>query len=121
MALESVGMQGYQSRVSHHLSSGEKKRVAIASVLVMNPEILVLDEPTSGLDPRGRRALIELLRELPQTMLIATHDMRLVADLLPRMIVIDDGLIVADGATDEIMRRAELLLAHGLEPASADG
>ena len=121
MALESVGMQGYQSRVSHHLSSGEKKRVAIASVLVMDPEILVLDEPTSGLDPRGRRALIELLRELPQTMLIATHDMRLVADLLPRMIVIDDGLIVADGATDEIMRRAELLLAHGLEPASADG
>jgi cobalt/nickel transport system ATP-binding protein len=121
MALESVGMQGYESRVSHHLSSGEKKRVAIASVLVMDPEILVLDEPTSGLDPRGRRGLIELLRELPQTMLIATHDMRLVADLLPRMIVIDAGSVVADGATDEIMHQAELLLTHGLEPAYANG
>jgi cobalt/nickel transport system ATP-binding protein len=121
MALESVGMQGYESRVSHHLSSGEKKRVAIASVLVMDPEILVLDEPTSGLDPRGRRGLIELLRELPQTMLIATHDMRLVADLLPRMIVIDAGSVVADGATDEIMHQAELLLKHGLEPAYANG
>jgi cobalt/nickel transport system ATP-binding protein len=121
MALESVGMKGYESRVSHHLSSGEKKRVAIASVLVMDPEILVLDEPTSGLDPRGRRGLIELLRELPQTMLIATHDMRLVADLLPRMIVIDAGSVVADGATDEIMHQAELLLTHGLEPAYANG
>jgi cobalt/nickel transport system ATP-binding protein len=121
MALESVGMQGYESRVSHHLSSGEKKRAAIASVLVMDPEILVLDEPTSGLDPRGRRGLIELLRELPQTMLIATHDMRLVADLLPRMIVIDAGSVVADGATDEIMHQAELLLKHGLEPAYANG
>jgi len=120
-SLEMVGMGGYEARVPHHLSSGEKKRVAIASVLAMEPEILVLDEPTAGLDPRARRELIELLRTLPQTMLIATHDMRMVAGLLPRTVVIDAGSIVADGATAEIMRRVDLLVHHGLEAAYAAG
>jgi cobalt/nickel transport system ATP-binding protein len=114
-SLAAVGLEGYETRVPHHLSSGEKKRVAIASVLAMEPEILVLDEPTAGLDPRARRELIELLRRLPQTMLIATHDMRMVADLLARTIVIDGGSIVADGPTDVIMCQAGMLLQHGLE------
>jgi cobalt/nickel transport system ATP-binding protein len=114
-ALGQVGMQGFESRLSHHLSVGQKKRVAIATVLSMDPDILVLDEPTSGLDPRGRRALIELLQDLPLTMLVSSHDMRLVRDLFPRMIILDEGLVVADGATRELMADTALLESHGLE------
>jgi cobalt/nickel transport system ATP-binding protein len=116
-ALAAVEMQGSQARVPHHLSGGEKKRVAIATVLAMNPEILALDEPTSGLDPRSRRGLVNLLRTLPQTMLISTHDMRLVAELSSRTIVIDGGVIVADGPTSEILSDAAFLERHGLETA----
>jgi cobalt/nickel transport system ATP-binding protein len=114
-ALAMVGMQDFAGRVSHHLSVGQKKRIAIATVLSMEPEILVLDEPTAGLDPRARRSLIQLLRELPQTMLIATHDLRMVQELLSRTIVMDGGKIVADGMTDAIMQDELLLTAHGLE------
>jgi len=95
--------------------SVRKKRIAIATVLSMNPSILVLDEPSAGLDPRARRTLINLLRELPITMLVSTHDMRLVQELFPRTIVMDDGNIVADGLTMEILENEELLTAHGLE------
>ena len=114
-SLGAVGMQGAGRRVPHHLSGGEKKRVAIATVLAMDPEILVLDEPTAGLDPRTRRGLINLLRELPQTMLVSTHDMGLVAESFERTVVIDEGRVVADGPTDEIMADSALLEAHGLE------
>jgi cobalt transport protein ATP-binding subunit len=114
-ALAQVGMAGFESRLSHHLSIGQKKRVAIATVLSMMPEILVLDEPTAGLDPRGRRQLIELLRQLPQTMLISTHDMWLVAELFPRTIVMDEGRVVADGATADLLADSPFLEAHGLE------
>ena len=116
-ALDAVGMSGKDDRVSHHLSSGEKKRVAIATVLAMEPEILVLDEPTAGLDPRSRRGLIKLLGALPQTMLVSTHDMRLVAELFPRSVVLDDGQVVADGPTSDLMARSDFLEAHGLEAA----
>jgi energy-coupling factor transporter ATP-binding protein EcfA2 len=81
----------------------------------MNPSILILDEPSAGLDPRARRTLINLLRELPITMLVSTHDMRLVQELFPRTIVMDDGNIVADGLTMDILENEELLTAHGLE------
>ncbi|TFH37956.1 MAG: ATP-binding cassette domain-containing protein [Anaerolineales bacterium] len=114
-ALRAVGMSMATERVPHHLSQGEKKRVAIASVLAMDPEILVLDEPSAGLDPRSRRGLIQLLEALPQTMLVASHDLHMVAELLPRMIIIDQGRIVADGATSEMMQDTELLESHGLE------
>jgi cobalt/nickel transport system ATP-binding protein len=114
-ALSAVRMSGYAERVSHHLSVGEKKRIAIATVLSMNPEALALDEPTAGLDPRARRTLINLLRELPITMLVSTHDMRLVQELFPRTIVMDEGQVVADGLTSEILENEELLNAHGLE------
>jgi len=114
-ALATVGMGGYSQRVSHHLSAGEKKRIAIATVLSMQPEVLVLDEPTSGLDPRARRSLINLLNELPLTMLVSTHDMHLVRELLPRMVIMDQGRIVADGMTEELMADEALLNSHGLE------
>ena len=114
-ALEQVGMSDFAERVSHHLSIGEKKRVAIATVLSMSPEILVLDEPTAGLDPRARRNLINLLSEMPQTILVSTHDMRLVAELFPRMVVMDEGSIVADGPTLPLLNDEPLLQAHGLE------
>jgi len=114
-ALRAVGMHSYAQRVSHHLSMGEKKRIAIATVLAMNPEVLVLDEPTSGLDPRSRRSLINLLRELPVTMLVSSHDMAMVKELFPRTIIIDEGQVVADGPTPEIMENQVLLEAHGLE------
>jgi energy-coupling factor transporter ATP-binding protein EcfA2 len=108
-------MGDYVQRVSHHLSVGEKKRISIATVLSMNPEILVLDEPSAGLDPRARRGLIGLLRDLPQTMLVSTHDIRMVVELFPRTVVMDQGRIVADGPTPELLNDEELLAAHGLE------
>ena len=114
-ALSTVDMLDYAQRVSHHLSVGEKKRIAIATVLSMQPEVLVLDEPTSGLDPRARRSLINLLDELPLTMLVSTHDMHLVRELLPRMVIMDEGRIVADGRTEELLEDEALLNAHGLE------
>lgn len=114
-ALEAVRMTAYKDRLSHHLSVGEKKRIAIATVLSMNPGILVLDEPSAGLDPRARRTLINLLRDLPITMLVSTHDMKLVQELFPRTIVMDEGRVVADGLTIEILEDEELLTAHGLE------
>ena len=114
-ALEAVHMLSYKKRVSHHLSMGEKKRIAIATVLSMHPEVLVLDEPTGGLDPRSRRSLIHLLQELPLTMLVSTHDMLLVREIIPRMIVLDEGRVVADGPTQTLMNDAALLEAHGLE------
>jgi len=114
-ALAAVGMSDYVQRVSHHLSVGEKKRISIATVLSMNPEILVLDEPSAGLDPRARRGLIGLLRDLPQTMLVSTHDIRMVVELFPRTVVMDQGRIVADGPTPELLNDEEMLAAHGLE------
>lgn len=114
-ALAAVGMSAYANRLSHHLSTGEKKRIAIATVLSMRPQILVLDEPTAGLDPRARRSLIRLLHDLPITMLVSTHDMAMVKELFPRTIVLDDGRVVADGATHEILSDAAWLEAHGLE------
>jgi cobalt/nickel transport system ATP-binding protein len=114
-ALESVHMLAYKQRVSHHLSMGEKKRIAIATVLSMRPEVLVLDEPTGGLDPRSRRSLIHLLDELPLTMLVSTHDMHMVHEIFPRMIVLDEGRVVADGTTETLMADPTFLEAHGLE------
>jgi cobalt/nickel transport system ATP-binding protein len=114
-ALDAVHMSAYARRVSHHLSTGEKKRIAIATVLSMHPEVLVLDEPTAGLDPRARRSLIHLLGDLPLTMLVSTHDLRMVGELFPRMVIMDGGCIVADGPTSTLLENTALLEAHGLE------
>ena len=114
-SLTAVSMNDYAQRVSHHLSMGEKKRIAIATVLSMKPEVLILDEPTAGLDPRARRSLINLMDELPLTILVSTHDMLLVRELFPRMVILDQGKVVADGPTSELMNDVQLLEAHGLE------
>lgn len=115
IALAAVKMESYARRMSHHLSAGEKKRIAIATVLSMMPEVLVLDEPTAGLDPRARRALINLLRDLPMTMLVSSHDLAMVRELLPRMVIMDEGRVVANGLTAELLQDEQMLQAHGLE------
>ena len=114
-ALEQVGMEAFEDRMPHHLSLGERKRVAIATVLAMDPEILALDEPSLGLDPRARRGLISLLQQFSQTMVVATHDMHLVRDLLPRTVILDQGRVAAEGPTQDILADRELLVQHGLE------
>lgn len=114
-ALAAVQMSDFGDRLSHHLSMGQKKRVAIATVLAMRPQIMILDEPSAGLDPRTRRSLINFLRDLPITMLVSSHDLRMVQDIFPRMIIMDEGKIVADGSTAELLEDEVLLEAHGLE------
>jgi energy-coupling factor transporter ATP-binding protein EcfA2 len=114
-ALALVGMAGFEERSPHHLSLGQKKRAAIATVLSMDPAILALDEPTAGLDPRSRRKFIDLLRDMPQTMIVSTHDIPLARELLPRTVVMDDGVVVADGDTQAILSDGALLAAHGLD------
>jgi len=118
-ALDWAGMTDYEQRSPHHLSFGEKKRIAIATVLSMMPEILVIDEPTSNLDPRSKWSLISLLKRLPMTKIIASHDLDLVQALCQRAIILDHGEIVADGATSHILADIPLLRAHGLAPDEA--
>ena len=114
-ALAAVGLPGFERRQPFHLSIGQRKRAALATVLSMAPSVLVLDEPSAGLDPRGRRELINLLRGLEQTMLVSTHDMKLVAEIFPRTVIVDGGLVGADGETAGILADAALLESHGLE------
>jgi energy-coupling factor transporter ATP-binding protein EcfA2 len=113
-ALAAVGMAGSEQRMPYHLSGGEKKRVALATVLCMQPKLLVLDEPTACLDPRGRRELIALLGSLPQTMLIATHDLDMARRVAGRLVILDGGRVAADGDIEELMQDGDLLLTHGL-------
>jgi cobalt transport protein ATP-binding subunit len=114
-ALANVGMTGFERRMPHRMSLGQRKRVALATVLSMDPSVLVFDEPSAGLDPRGRRELIGLMRSLDQLLIVSTHDMRLVSEVFERMIVMDEGRIVADGPTDRLLDDERLLEAHGLE------
>jgi cobalt/nickel transport system ATP-binding protein len=114
-ALARVGMAHVRDRPPYRLSAGEKRAVAIATVLAMTPDILVMDEPSSNLDPRARRRLIELLQSFEHTKIIATHDLELVVEVCARVIVIDGGRVVADGPTRDILSDDPLMLAHGLE------
>jgi cobalt/nickel transport system ATP-binding protein len=114
-ALNAVGMHDAINRMPHHLSIGQRKRVSLATVLSMDPTILVLDEPSAGLDPRARRELIRLLRELPQTTIISTHDMRLAFETTTRAVIMEQGSIVADGPTCELLADWALLERYGLE------
>ena len=114
-ALKQVDLAGFEERHPHHLSRGEKRRVCLAGLLACEARLLVLDEPTSDLDPRGRRALKALLTALPITQIIATHDLELVVETCPRVIVLDHGCIVAEGETAELLSNEALMLAHGLE------
>jgi len=114
-ALERVGASALKNRAPYHLSGGEKRAVAIATVLAMSPDILVMDEPSSNLDPAARRRLINMLKSFQHTKIIATHDLDMVLDLCPRTIVFHHGKIAADGPTEEIFRDEALLEACGLE------
>ena len=114
-ALEQVGMAEFADRPPHHLSFGQRRRVAVATVLSMDPEILVLDEPSSNLDPAGRRELAEVLQALPVTLLMVTHDLPYALQLCPRSVVLDGGAVVADGPTRELLTDADLLAQHRLE------
>jgi len=114
-ALHEVGLADAASRPGHHLSFGQRKRAALATVLVMSPRVLVLDEPTANLDPRSRRQMIALLASLGTTALVATHDMDVAWELCTDAAVIDGGVIVASGPREAILTDAALLEAHGLE------
>ena len=114
-ALDAVGMAAQMDRSPMHLSGGQRRRVALATVLACDPEILVLDEPSANLEPVARRELAEVLLGLDRTMLMVTHDLPYALQLCPRSVLIDDGLIVADGPTRELLSDADLLAAHRLE------
>ncbi len=114
-ALREVDMTGSEKRAAHHMSFGEKKRVSIATVLSMEPRVLVFDEPTGNLDPKHRRSLINLLKRLKPTKVIATHDLDMVAEACSRVILLDKGEIAASGNTADILKDKRLLEAHSLE------
>ena len=114
-ALDQVGMADFVDRPPHHLSFGQRRRVAVATVLAMEPEILVLDEPSSNLDPASRRELADILRSLDVTVLMVTHDLPYALELCPRSVVLSGGVVVADGATRDLLTDEQLMRAHRLE------
>ncbi len=119
-ALAQVGLDGFERRLSHTLSHGEKQRAALAGVLACEPKVLLLDEPTAALDPRGRHGLLELLAALPEdtALAIATHDVEVAAELADRMVILDRR-VLADGPAREVLTDAGLLLRASLEPPVA--
>lgn len=114
VALACVDMEGSESRSPHHMSFGEKKRISLATVLAMQPEILVLDEPVANLDPSGRRHFIGLIKERHATKVVVTHDLEMAREVCGRVVVMDGGRIVADGRPAEIFSDSRLLERHGL-------
>jgi cobalt/nickel transport system ATP-binding protein len=117
--LTRVGMAHLRDRPPYRLSAGEKRAVAIASVLAQSPSVLALDEPSANLDPRARRRLLELLRSFEHTRIVATHDLELALAVCTHTVVLDDGRVVAQGPTRDLLADEPLMLAHGLErPAS---
>ena len=114
-ALEAVGMLEHADRPPHHLSFGQRRRVAVATVLAGEPEILVLDEPSSNLDPASRRELADILRSLDVTVLMVTHDLPYALELCPRSVVLGEGSVVADGPTYDVLTDEALMRAHRLE------
>lgn len=114
-ALETVDGMGFAERPPHHLSGGERRRAALATVLSMEPDVLVFDEPSAGLDPVGRRELVATLKQLPMTQLIITHDLPLALELCPRAVIMNEGRVVADGHTREILTDDALLDENRLE------
>jgi cobalt transport protein ATP-binding subunit len=118
-ALHLVGLEGHSEDYAFSLGRGQRQKLAVASVLAMEPPTLVVDEPTTGLDQRGARAILDLLQEWNQqgrTIVVITHDMTLVAERVPRTIVVGDGRIIADGPTREVLTNAELLAQAFLRP-----
>jgi len=113
--LQQLGLQELKHRHNHRISGGEKRMAAIATILAMEPEVILMDEPSSALDPCNRRLVINTIRALPQTKLITSHDLDMILDTCRRVILLDRGRIVADGPAEEILRNKELLEAHRME------
>lgn len=114
-ALKQAGMEEYAARPPHHLSFGQRRRVAVATVLAMEPEILVLDEPSSNLDPAFRRELADILRSLDVTVLMVTHDLPYALELCPRAVILSEGVIAVDDRTQDILCDEKLTRSHRLE------
>jgi cobalt/nickel transport system ATP-binding protein len=114
-ALSAVGGNELADRPSHHLSGGERRRAALATVLSMEPDVLVFDEPSSDLDGAGRRELVSTLAPLEMTQLVITHDLALALELCPRAVIMRDGRVVADGVTRDLLMDPELLAENRLE------
>jgi cobalt/nickel transport system ATP-binding protein len=114
-AIHVVGLKGFEERVPFHLSGGEKRRVALAGVLAMRPEVLLMDEPSMHLDPRGRRELIQLINQLGNTKVIASHDLEFILATCQRAVILDHGRLIADGAARELLANRKLMEEHGLE------
>lgn len=113
-SLEAVGLEHVADKSAYNISLGEKKRVAIATVLSMNPRVLVIDEPTSNLDPKGRKMILAVLKRLPVTQVIATHDLDFVKSLCNRVVLLSCGRKVGEGATEMVLNDTTLLESHGL-------
>jgi cobalt/nickel transport system ATP-binding protein len=113
--LRTVGLTGMADKAPHHLSAGQKRAAAVATILAMSPKIITLDEPDGSLDPRNRNNLMKLLRSLTQTLIIATCNMNFAASIADRAVLLDNGRIIADGEAKEIMSDFELMTKHGLE------
>jgi cobalt/nickel transport system ATP-binding protein len=114
-ALAAVRLDGFEARTPHQLSMGERRRVAIATVLAMRPALLVLDEPSASLDPRSRRELLQILETIQATLLVTTHDLLFAAELCERTVILAAGRVVADGPTEALLADAELLARYDLE------
>lgn len=114
-SLNHVGMSGFEDNSSHHLSAGEKKKISIATVLSMKPDIIVLDEPTGDLDPRSKRNIINILKNIKSTKVIASHDLEMILELCDKVFLLDNGTIISGGVTKEILSNLGLLEPHGLE------
>ncbi len=115
-SMKQVGLdESFKSRLPFHLSGGEKRRVAIAGILAMQPDVLLLDEPSSDLDPRGRRELVKIVNSLPVTRIISSHNLDLICETCERVVLLDEGAIQASGPVGEILRNQELMEKHGLE------
>lgn len=110
-----MGLEGLEKKFPGHLSDGQKRSASLAAVLAMQPDIIFLDEPTSNLDPEGRRSLIDQLMKLPQTRIVTSHDLEIILDLCPRVVVMDSGCIMADGPSLEILSDRRLMSRHRLE------
>ena len=113
-AIAAVGLEGLEARCAHHLSGGQKRNATLATILSMRAKLLLLDEPGANLDARSRRRLIDILRQRGEAMLLATHDLGMIGELCQRVLVLEDGNVIVDGPSCDVLNDSSLLARHGL-------